>query len=88
MDSTVTGMIEIRGTATRPDLDYWKVEYRPDYSTAYIELARSDKGATDGILARLSTKTVPNGPYWLQLVAVAKDGNFGTPCTIRINVAN
>ncbi len=88
MDSTVSGLIEIRGTATRPDMQYWKVEYRADTSTNYTGLNNSDKAVTDGVLARWSTKTVPNGVYHIRLVLVQKDGNFGTPCEIRVTISN
>ncbi len=88
MDSTVSGIIEIRGTATRSDMDYWKVEYRPESRTNYDILNRSDKAVTDGVLARWSTKTTPNGVYFVRLVIVQKDGNFATPCEFRLTVAN
>ena len=88
MDSVVSGLIEIHGTATRPDMDYWKVESRADTNTNYDVLNRSDKAMTDGVLARWSTKTVPNGVYFVRLVIVQKDGNFPTPCEIRVTVSN
>jgi hypothetical protein len=87
-ESTVSGLIEIRGTATRPDMQYWKVEYRADTSTAYVMLGNSEKAVTDSVLARLSTKTLPNGVYWIRLVIVQKDGNFGTPCELRLIFSN
>lgn len=88
MDSTVSGLIEIRGTATRTDMDYWKVEYRPEARANYDFLNRSDKAVTDGVLARWSTKTVPNGVYFVRLVIVQKDGNFPSPCEIRVTASN
>jgi hypothetical protein len=88
MDGTVAGLIEISGTAARPDMQYWKVEYRTDIGTSYTALNNSDKAVTDGILARWSTKTVPNGIYFVRLVIVLKDGNFGTPCEIRVTISN
>ncbi len=88
MDGTVAGLIEIRGTAARSDMQYWKVEYRSDTGTTYTALNSSDKAVTDGILARWSTKTVPNGIYFVRLVIVQKDGNFGTPCEIRVTISN
>jgi hypothetical protein len=81
-------MIEIKGTATDPHMEYWKVEYRPEASTAYDQLSKSEKGVTDDVLARLSTKTIPNGTYVIRLVIVKKDGNFPTPCEFRVRVAN
>ncbi len=88
MDSTVSGLIEIRGTAARPNLSYWKLDYRPNAATAYAQLYRSDTPVTDNALSLWSTKTVPNGLYWLQLTVVDSTGNFGTPCQIRVNIAN
>lgn len=88
MDSTVSGLLEIRGTATRPDMQYWKVEYRTDTNTNYDMLNRSDTTVTDGVLARWSTKTVPNGVYFVRLVIVQKNGNFATPCEIRLTISN
>ena len=87
-ESTVSGLIEIRGTATKPDMQYWKVEYRADTSATYVALDRSEKAVTDSVLARLSTKTLPNGVYWIRLVIVQKDGNFGTPCELRLIFSN
>lgn len=88
MDSTLSGLIEIRGTAARPNMTYWKLEYRPDAATTYVQLYRSDTPVTDNVLSLWSTKTVPNGIYWLQLSVVDNTGNFGTPCQVRITVAN
>ncbi len=88
MDSTISGLAEIRGTASRPNMSYWKLEYRPDAATSYTQLYRSETPISDTVLSLWSTKTVPNGVYWLQLSVVDNTGNFGTPCQIRVNVAN
>jgi len=88
MDSTISGLVEIRGTATQPNMAYWKLEYRPDAATAYAQLYRSETPVIDNVLSLWSTKTVPNGIYWLQLSVVDNTGNFGTPCQIRVNVSN
>ena len=87
-NGTVSGMIEIKGTATDPNMEYWKLEYRPEANTAYDQLNKSDKGITDDVLARLSTKTIANGVYFVRLVIVKKDGNFPTPCEFRVRVQN
>ncbi|MBI5034557.1 MAG: peptide ABC transporter substrate-binding protein [Chloroflexi bacterium] len=87
-DSNVSGIIEIRGDAGRPNMSYWKLEYRVDSNPYYAQLVRSDVPVTDSVLSLWATKTVPNGVYWLQLTVVDNTGNFGTPCQIRVNVAN
>ncbi len=90
MDSTVSGLIEIRGTAAMPNLSYWKLEYRPDATPApaYVQLYRSETAVNGNVLSLWSTKTVSNGAYWLQLTVVDNTGNFGAPCQIRVKVAN
>ena len=87
-DGSISGLIEIRGTATRPNMTYWKLEYRSDSVPTFTQLYRSESPVTDGVLSLWSTKTVPNGIYWLQLTVVDNTGNFGSPCQIRVNVAN
>jgi len=88
MDSQISDIIEIRGTATHPILLYWKVEYRTDGNTNYAMLSNGDAPVTNEVLARLSTKTLPNGVYWLRLSVVQKDGNYAVPCEIRITITN
>ena len=87
-DSTVSGTVDIRGSATRPNLAYWKLEYRADAATAYTQLYRSDQPVNDGALSLWSTKTVPNGVYWLQLTVADTTGNSSVPCQVRVTVAN
>jgi peptide/nickel transport system substrate-binding protein len=87
-DSSVSGIIEIRGSVARPNLTYWKLEYRADAVQTYTQLIRSETPMTDTVLSLWATKTVPNGVYWLQLTAVDNTGNFGTPCVVRVNVGN
>ena len=88
MDGKVSGIIEVRGTAARANMAYWKLEYRADAAAAYAPLYRSEAPITDTVLSLWSTKTVPNGVYWLQLSVVDNTGNFGTPCQVRVNIAN
>ena len=90
MDATISGLAEIRGSAARPNLSYWKLEFRPDAApaSAYVQLYRSETPITATVLSLWSTKTVANGTYWLQLSVIDNTGNFGTPCQVRVNIAN
>ncbi|MEW5719824.1 MAG: ABC transporter substrate-binding protein, partial [Chloroflexota bacterium] len=87
-DSTVSGTVELRGSATRPNFAYWKLEYRADAATTYTQLYRSEQPVNDGALSLWSTKTAPNGVYWLQLTVVDTTGNASAPCQVRVTVAN
>ncbi len=88
MDSSISGLAEIRGTAALANMTYWKLEYRADAAPTFVQLYRSDQPINDSVISFWSTKTVPNGTYWLQLTVVDNTGNFGNPCIIRVNVAN
>lgn len=89
MDGTVSGLIEIRGTASHANMAYWKLEYRADTTPNFKELYRSELPIVDGVLSLWSTRTAgSNGVYWLQLTVVDNTGNFGSPCLVRVNIGN
>ena len=88
MNSRVSDLIEIRGSASKADMQYWKLEYRSEGSATGVVLMQSDALIINGVLTRLSTKTLPNGVYWLKITVVQKDGNYPLPCEIRITIAN
>lgn len=88
MNSQVSDIIEIRGTTLNPIMLYWKVEYRANGSTDYAMLSNGDAPVTNAVLTHLSTKTLPNGVYWLRFTVVQRDGNYPVPCEIRITIAN
>lgn len=87
-DETISGTIEIRGTAARPNLAYWKLEYRADAASTYTQLFRSEQTVTDGVLSIWTTRTQPNGVYWLQLTVTDSAGNSSAPCLVRVNIGN
>ncbi|MBI5030111.1 MAG: hypothetical protein HZB51_06255 [Chloroflexi bacterium] len=87
-DRSVSGTIEILGTANRSDLKLWKVEYRPASTSAFTELNKSDKGISNGVLGRLATKNLPNGTYWLRLSVLGKEHIFLAPCQARFKITN
>jgi peptide/nickel transport system substrate-binding protein len=88
MDSAISGIVDIRGSAARTNFAYWKLEYRADAASTYTQLFRSDQTVNDGALSLWSTKTVPNGVYWLQLTVVDTTGNASQPCLVRVTVGN
>jgi hypothetical protein len=79
---TVTGVIQILGTAYRPDMAYYKLEIRPDYLTVYTEYSRSTFPISAGILGQLDTAIFAPGLYWLRLTVVGNDQTFGQPCAV------
>jgi hypothetical protein len=76
MDATLRGIIQFRGTATRPNFQYYKFEFRPENDKAWNFLGRSDWPVTNGLLMEWNTTQIPAGVYWLRLTVVDKSGNY------------
>ncbi|MBI5304502.1 MAG: hypothetical protein HY868_20380 [Chloroflexi bacterium] len=87
-DRTVGGAIDILGNADRPDLKSWKIEYRSATSSTFTALNTSSQKVTNGVLAKLSTKGLPNGTYWLRLSVLGREHVFVAPCQTRFKIAN
>lgn len=75
----------VSGSATIPDLEYWKAELSPD-GQGWTPLYRSQSPVTAGQLIEFHTRTVPPGGYQLRLLAVDKTGNYGPPCAVAITM--
>jgi hypothetical protein len=75
----------VYGTATIPNLEYWKAELSAD-GQGWVLLYRSAAPVADGLLIEFNTRTVPKGSYQLRLLAVDRTGNYGEPCKVRITI--
>ena len=76
MNATLYGIVQFRGTATRPNFDYYKFEFKPEGAKDWNFLVRFDRPVVDGVLMEWHTTTVPPGVYWLRLIVVDKSGNY------------
>jgi catechol 2,3-dioxygenase-like lactoylglutathione lyase family enzyme len=76
MNDTLRGIVQIRGTATRPNFAYYKFEYKPEGAGTWNFLVRFDRPVTTGVLMDWYTTTVRPGVYWLRLIVVDKTGNY------------
>lgn len=76
MDATLSGVVKFRGTATRPNFDYYKFEFKPEGAKDWTFLVRFDRPVINGVLMEWHTYTVPPGAYWLRLIVVDKSGNY------------
>ncbi len=76
MDAAVRGAVQFRGTAIRPNFQYYKFEFRPEGAKTWSFLRRFDQPATNGLLMEWDTTKVPAGAYWLRLIVVDKSGNY------------
>ena len=92
VNQVVSGTVEIYGTATNPNFQYYKLEYAeganvdPESTFAFLSDARVQ--VTDGLLSSFDSTNFVNGPYTLKLTVVDNSGNFPPPCTVDILIEN
>jgi len=87
---TVSGAVQILGTANLSNFDYYKVEYcaaEKPREWGLITTLRRDPVA-GGLLDVWDTTAFSNGTYRLRLVVVDNTGNYPDPCEIRVTVSN
>ena len=88
----ISGDVNILGTATHEEFQYYKGEYAPgadiDPNETFVYLADARTQVTGGILATFDSTIVDNGDYTLKLTVVDRVGNFPPPCTVSVVIAN
>jgi hypothetical protein len=84
------GTVRIMGTATVPDLQFYKVEFGRGSEPANWSVIGSTHNSPviDGVLETWNTGAVPDGVYTLQLQAVRLDGNWDSFYVREVVVAN
>jgi hypothetical protein len=89
---TITGAVNILGTAAHENFLYYKVEYAQgedvDVDSTFSYLADARVQVTGGLLASFDSRNLDNGVYTLKLTVVDASGNFPPPCTVSVVVAN
>jgi len=86
--ATVSGVIQIVGSASIPDFWYYKFEFRGNGFGDWTFIQRFDTPINGGILGAWDTRSVPSGDYEFRLVVVDKTGNYPEPCTLQLSVRN
>ncbi|MCC6166342.1 MAG: hypothetical protein IT329_03860 [Caldilineaceae bacterium] len=92
VNQVVSGTVNILGTASHPNFQYYKVEYAPgadvspDDNFAYLTDARTQ--VQGGVLASFDSTQFDNGPYTFKLTVVDNTGNFPPPCTVTVVIEN
>ena len=82
---------EFRGTATRDDFSFYKLEIRQEgYSTPedFITFYTGDTPVVSGSLGTLLTEAFTNGEYWIRLTVVDSTGNYLERCSILYVIQN
>jgi hypothetical protein len=92
VNQVVSGTVNILGTASHPNFQYYKVEYAPgagvspDDTFAYLSDARTQ--VQGSVLASFDSTQFTNGPYTFKLTVVDNTGNFPPPCTVTVVIEN
>ncbi|MCB0064725.1 MAG: hypothetical protein KDE19_21525 [Caldilineaceae bacterium] len=87
-NETVRGVITVVGTASHPNLQYYKIEYAPAGTANWGYLAGDQNAVINGVLATIDTSVLGNGAWTLRLVVVDQTGNYPEPCQVTIYVEN
>jgi len=89
-NESVRGVLNVIGTATHEQFQYYKVEFAPgaDATEGYVYIAGGNAPVVNNVLASFDTNALGNGLWTLRLVVVDQTGNFPPPCRVTINVAN
>ncbi|MBI5876279.1 MAG: hypothetical protein HZB53_01405 [Chloroflexi bacterium] len=86
-DAHLFGPVTVRGSATIPEFQYYKIEYgvgeNPPGWTVIGDLRRQP--VSDGALVTFNADGFAPGVYGLRLTVVDQRGNFPvTPCVVRV----
>ena len=76
------------GTANIPNMQYYKLEFRPAGSSAEFSYITGQKHPANGLLGIWDTSPLPDGAYTLRLVVVDNTGNYPPPCAVTVHVAH
>lgn len=87
---TVSGMVNVIGSATHDGFQYYKVEYAPGAgaSSGFQYLGGGNSPVVNAILASFDSSSLGNGDWTLQLIVVDQTGNYPPPCHVTIHVQN
>lgn len=83
-NASLSGVVNIIGTAIDDDFDYYKIEVRPNFSSVYNFYGRYETPVVNGVLGTLNTELFDNGLHWLRLTVVDNTGNYPSPCAIPV----
>lgn len=78
---TVSGVVEITGIATHPNIAWYDVSYapgpEPTGTSQWVSLANVQNAQVEsGVLAVWDTTTIPDGQYSLALTVIGRDDPF------------
>jgi hypothetical protein len=86
--ATVSGTVEITGTASIPNFGFFKYEVAPLGSQNWATISAGREPKINEVLGTWNTSSLTNGDYFLRLVITDNVGMALEPCVIAVGVAN
>ena len=86
--ATVSGTVEISGTASVPNFGFFKYEVAPRGSQNWATISAGREPKVNEVLGTWNTTSLTNGDYFLRLVITDNVGVSLEPCVIAVGVAN
>jgi hypothetical protein len=82
----VSGVFSVQGTATLPNLEYYKLEVRSQEATTYNFYMQSETSVMDGRLGRIDSRLFGPGVFYIRLALVDNTGNIppGGTCVVPV----
>ncbi len=87
-NQVVKGAVQVIGTANTPNMQYYKLEFRPAGSNMEFAYITGQDKPADGPLGIWDTSPLPDGVYTLRLVVVDHTGNYPPPCEVTVTVTH
>lgn len=84
---TVSGVVEVIGTADIPNFGFYKYEIARPGETIWLSLNAGEVPVKEGVLGEWITDMLPPGDYVLRLVVTDNNGQTLPPCVIQVRVA-
>jgi hypothetical protein len=86
--TTISGTVEITGTANVPNFGFFKYEVAPLGSQNWATISAGREPKINEVLGTWNTSSLTNGDYFLRLVITDNVGISLEPCVIAVGVAN
>lgn len=78
----ISGTFSVRGTASAPNFQYYKIEVRPDFARVFNFYSRSEMPVENGLLATIDAAIFGRGLHWIKLTVITDV--YQTPCVIPV----
>ena len=85
-NSTVSGIIEVEGTASIADFGFYKFEISVGESNNWLTIQAGDTPVEEDVLGFWDTTQLEAGNYYLRLVVIDNQGIQKDPCSVYLYV--